>query len=84
MFLAFAYHAISVLAAAVVLYPLLGIRLSPIVAATAIVLSSLSVVSNANRLRRFTSLRIGLPTGGDDGATVTGPAPRSAAPSVRP
>ena len=34
-----------------VLYPLLGITLSPIVAAAAMSLSSLSVVSNALRLR---------------------------------
>jgi len=38
--------------AAGVLYPFLGIRLSPILAAAAMALSSLSVVGNANRLRR--------------------------------
>jgi Cu+-exporting ATPase len=46
------YNAIGVPIAAGVLYPLLGLRLSPILAAAAMALSSLSVVGNANRLRR--------------------------------
>jgi len=59
--LAFAYNAIGIPVAAGVLYPFFGIRLSPIIAAAAMALSSLSVVSNANRLRRFSSPRIAPP-----------------------
>jgi Cu+-exporting ATPase len=53
LFLAFVYNAIGIPIAAGVLYPLFGLRLSPEIAAAAMALSSLSVVSNANRLRRF-------------------------------
>ena len=54
LFLAFVYNSVGIPIAAGVLYPFLGIRLSPIIAAAAMALSSLSVVTNANRLRRFT------------------------------
>jgi len=52
---AFGYNAIGIPIAAGALYPILGLRLSPMIAAGAMALSSLSVVSNANRLRGFHS-----------------------------
>jgi Cu+-exporting ATPase len=52
LFLAFVYNALSVPVAAGVLYPFLGILISPIWASAAMSLSSLSVVGNALRLRR--------------------------------
>jgi Cu+-exporting ATPase len=51
LFLAFVYNALSVPVAAGVLYPVLGVFLSPIWASAAMSLSSLSVVGNALRLR---------------------------------
>jgi len=51
LFLAFVYNSLGVPVAAGVLYPVLGLLLSPIIAAAAMSLSSLSVVSNALRLR---------------------------------
>ncbi|MEU7837722.1 heavy metal translocating P-type ATPase [Nonomuraea sp. NPDC049129] len=54
LFLAFVYNVVGIPVAAGVLYPFLGIRLSPVFAAAAMALSSLSVVGNANRLRRLT------------------------------
>jgi Cu+-exporting ATPase len=50
---ALAYNGIGIPIAAGVLYPAFGLRLSPMIAAVAMALSSLSVVSNANRLRRY-------------------------------
>ena len=52
LFFAFAYNAAGVPIAAGVLYPAFGILLSPIVAAAAMSLSSVSVVANALRLNR--------------------------------
>jgi Cu+-exporting ATPase len=51
LFFAFVYNAVGVPLAAGVLYPWLGITLSPMIAALAMSLSSVSVVSNALRLR---------------------------------
>jgi P-type Cu+ transporter len=48
---AFAYNAIGIPVAAGVLYPLFGILLTPVVAALAMSLSSVSVIANALRLR---------------------------------
>lgn len=52
LFFAFIYNAIGVPLAAGVLYPWFGITLSPMIAALAMSLSSVSVVSNALRLRK--------------------------------
>ncbi len=52
LFFAFVYNAIGVPVAAGVLYPFFGILLSPMIAAAAMSLSSVSVVGNALRLRR--------------------------------
>ena len=51
LFFAFVYNAIGVPIAAGVLYPAFGILLSPIIAAAAMSLSSVSVIGNALRLR---------------------------------
>ncbi len=53
LFFALAYNAIGIPVAAGALYPAFGIRLSPIIAGAAMAASSLSVVGNANRLRRY-------------------------------
>jgi P-type Cu+ transporter len=53
LFFAVAYNGIGIPVAAGILYPFFGIRLSPIIAAAAMAASSLSVVTNANRLRRY-------------------------------
>jgi len=55
LFFAFIYNAAGIPLAAGILYPFLGWQLSPIVAAGAMALSSLSVVTNANRLRTYRS-----------------------------
>ena len=51
LFFAFVYNAIGVPVAAGILYPFFGILLSPMIAAAAMSLSSVSVVTNALRLR---------------------------------
>jgi cation transport ATPase len=52
LFWAFFYNAAGVPIAAGVLYPFFGILLSPIIAALAMSLSSVSVIANALRLKR--------------------------------
>ena len=51
LFLAFVYNAVGVPLAAGVLFPFVGWLISPIWASAAMTLSSLSVISNALRLR---------------------------------
>jgi len=53
LFFAFIYNAAGVPIAAGILYPFFGILLSPIIAAAAMALSSVSVIANALRLRRL-------------------------------
>jgi Cu+-exporting ATPase len=52
LFFAFIYNALGVPVAAGVLYPFSGILLSPMIAAVAMSFSSVSVISNALRLKR--------------------------------
>ena len=51
LFFAFIYNAAGIPIAAGVLYPTFGLLLSPIIAAAAMALSSVSVVGNALRLK---------------------------------
>jgi Cu+-exporting ATPase len=53
LFFAFIYNSIGVPVAAGVLFPLFGLLLSPMIAATAMSLSSVSVIANALRLKRI-------------------------------
>jgi Cu+-exporting ATPase len=55
LFFAFAYNSVGVPVAAGVLYPYLGLLLSPMIAAAAMSFSSVSVVANSLRLRRVES-----------------------------
>jgi P-type Cu+ transporter len=67
LFFAFIYNSIGIPIAAGILYPFFGIVLNPMIAAAAMAASSLSVVTNANRLRGFKApevVRGGRPTTG--------------------
>jgi Cu+-exporting ATPase len=56
LFFAFAYNLLGIPVAAGILYPRFGILLSPMIAAAAMSLSSVSVIANSLRLRK---VRIG-------------------------
>jgi Cu+-exporting ATPase len=53
LFGAFIYNGLGVPVAAGILYPVIGVLLNPVIAGAAMALSSLTVVTNANRLRFF-------------------------------
>lgn len=53
LFGAFIYNSLGIPVAAGVLYPFLGVLLNPVIAGAAMAMSSVTVVSNANRLRMF-------------------------------
>jgi len=69
---AFFYNTVGIPVAAGVLYPPFGILLSPMIAAAAMALSSLSVVTNANRLRGYKPISL----------AAVGVTPSSIAPTV--
>ena len=78
LFWAFAYNTVLIPVAMGVLYPAFGILLDPILAAAAMALSSVTVVSNALRLRRYT-----LPASGPGaGSGLVGAPPALEAPST--
>jgi P-type Cu+ transporter len=52
LFFAFVYNSLGIPLAAGVLYPVFGLLLSPIIASAAMTFSSVSVISNALRLRK--------------------------------
>ena len=72
LFLAFVYNGIGIPIAAGVLYPIIGVQLSPMIAAAAMAASSLAVGTNANRLRRWQPSRTsaGDPTSAAEADTV--------------
>ena len=57
LFGAFVYNSLGIPIAAGVLYPVIGLLLNPMIAGGAMAMSSVTVVSNANRLRFFKPVR---------------------------
>ena len=57
LFWAFAYNVVGIPVAAGLLFPVTGLLLSPILASAAMAFSSVSVVMNSLRLRRFRAAR---------------------------
>jgi len=55
---AFIYNVLGIPVAAGVFYPFFGILLSPVIAGAAMAFSSVTVVTNANRLRSFKPRRL--------------------------
>ena len=53
LFGAFIYNVIGIPIAAGILFPFIGLLLNPMIAGAAMALSSVTVVSNANRLRYY-------------------------------
>ena len=63
LFGAFVYNSLGIPVAAGVLYPFTGMLLNPVIAGAAMALSSVTVVTNANRLRRFKPSTVDAVTG---------------------
>ena len=82
LFFALAYNAVGIPIAAGALYPALGWRLSPIIAAAAMALSSLSVVGNANRLRRYRPPAAPTPEPAGGPTLTAGPDAENTAPAL--
>ena len=71
LFGAFVYNSLGIPVAAGVLYPLFGLLLSPLIAGAAMAASSVTVVTNANRLRFFKARSFGGRAGASQATEVT-------------